>query len=391
MSNLQIDHSPDLKRLRDEGYTVYIKGGILVVEDIPYVNNKCEIAIGTLISTLTLLGGRAKYDQDHKAYFIGDAPCHKDGKEISEIIHTKGTQNHGNDIISKMMFSSKPEGNYRDYHHKMTAYVAMISSPAQSLDSTATSKQHKVFQEVDNDSAFNYHDANSSRSSISHITDKLKPYKIGIIGLGGTGSYILDFVAKTPVQQIHIFDGDEFYSHNAFRTPGAPTIEELNSSMKKVTYLNGIYSKMHRGITAHPIFMDEEHLSLLDGLDFIFVAVDDGSIKKAIFAHLDEKGIEYIDVGMGVSVKDDKLSGMLRTTSFITPRSKHLQSTLNYSKSEDNVYGSNIQIAELNSINASLAVMAWKQSAGFYQVLVDVDQTLFTLSTMNLIRTENAA
>ncbi|MFA5234098.1 MAG: ThiF family adenylyltransferase [Sulfurimonas sp.] len=391
MSNLQIDHSPDLKRLRDEGYTVYIKGGILVVEDIPYVNNKCEIAIGTLISTLTLLGGRAKYDQDHKAYFIGDEPCHKDGREISEIINTKSITNHGNDIVSKMMLSSKPQGNYRDYHHKMTAYVAMISSPAQSIDPTVTPKKHKVFQELDSDSVFNYHDANSSRSSISHITDKLKPYKIGIIGLGGTGSYILDFVAKSPVEQIHLFDGDEFFSHNAFRAPGAPSIEELNSSMKKVSYLKGIYSKMHRGITAHPVFINEDYLSLLDGLNFIFVAVDDGSIKKIIFAHLDEKEIEYVDVGMGVSIKDNKLSGMLRTTSFITHSSKHLQSTLNYSTSEDDIYGSNIQIAELNSINASLAVMAWKQSAGFYQSLIGVDQTLFTLSTMNLIRTENAA
>jgi len=391
MSNLQIDHSSDLKRLRDEGYTVSIKDGILVLEDIPYVNNKCEIAIGTLISTVTLSGQKAMYDQDHKAYFIGEAPCHKDGREISEIINTKGTQNHGNDIISQMMLSSKPQGNYRDYYHKMTVYAAMISSPAQSIDPTVTPRQHKVFEEIDNNTIFNYHDANSSRSSIAHIADKLKPYKVGIIGLGGTGSYILDFVAKTPVQQIHIFDGDEFYSHNAFRAPGAPTIDELNSGMKKVSYLNGIYSKMHKGIAVHPVFMNEENLSLLDTLDFIFVAVDDGSIKKTIFKHLDEKEIDYVDVGMGISIKDDMLSGMLRTTAFVTPNSKCLQDTINYVTSEEDIYGSNIQISELNSINASLAVIAWKQSAGFYQSLIGVEQTLFTLSTMNLIRTENAA
>jgi tRNA A37 threonylcarbamoyladenosine dehydratase len=33
------------------------------------------------------------------------------------------------------------------------------------------------------------------------INDKLKPLRIGIVGLGGTGSYVLDFVAKTPVKE----------------------------------------------------------------------------------------------------------------------------------------------------------------------------------------------
>lgn len=391
MSNIQIDHSPDLKRLRDEGYTVYVKSGILVLEDIPYVNSRREIAIGTLISTLCFSGGKAVYDKDHKAYFIGEAPCHKDGREISEIINGKSITNHGSDIISQMMLSSKPTNNYKDYYHKMTAYIAMISSSAQSIDSTVTSKKHKVVQEVEDDSIFNYHDSNSSRASISHIVDKLKPYKIGIIGLGGTGSYILDLIAKTPVQQIDLFDGDEFFSHNAFRAPGAPSIEELNSGMKKVDYLQSIYSKMHGGITAHSTYMDEESLHMLDTLNFVFVAVDEGNIKKAIFTYLDNNNIEYIDVGMGVSVKGDKLSGMIRTTSFVTSNSKRLQSGINYSDGGNDVYNSNIQIAELNALNASLAIIAWKQSAGFYQAMIDVEQTTFTLSTLNLIRVEDAA
>ncbi|WP_345975794.1 ThiF family adenylyltransferase [Sulfurimonas sp. HSL3-7] len=391
MLNLQIDHSSDLKRLRDEGYTVYIKNGVLVMEDIPYVNSKREVAIGTLISKLNLSGGKAVYAQDHVAHFIGEVPCHKDGREMSEILHSRAIENHGSDIISQMSFSSKPQGNYRDYYHKMVAYVAMISSPAQSVDPTVTPKKYKVIQEIEQDSMFEYPDANASRASILHIADKLKPYKIGIIGLGGTGSYILDFVAKTPVSEIHLFDGDEFFSHNTFRAPGAPCIEELNAGMKKVDYLEKIYSKMHRGITTHPVFMDEENLPMLDEIDFVFVAVDEGSIKKVIFAYLDDKDIEYVDVGMGVSIKGDKLSGMLRTTSFVTPNSKRLQATINYSNAEEDIYSSNIQIAELNALNASLAVLAWKQSAGFYQTLIDVEQTMFTLSTMSLIKTEDAA
>lgn len=54
------------------------------------------------------------------------------------------------------------------------------------------------------------------RANINFINDKFKGMRIGIIGLGGTGSY-LDLVAKTPVDEILLFDDDEFLLHNAFR------------------------------------------------------------------------------------------------------------------------------------------------------------------------------
>ena len=78
--------------------------------------------------------------------------------------------------------------------------------------------------------------------------------KIAIIGLGGTGSYVLDLVAKTPVKEIHLFDGDTFLQHNAFRSPGAPSGEELRAKLPKVTYLKNAYGKMHTGIVAHPVY-----------------------------------------------------------------------------------------------------------------------------------------
>ena len=69
------------------------------------------------------------------------------------------------------------------------------------------------------DSVFLYEDTASSHAlDIVAINAKLKPLRIVIVGLGGTGSYVLDFVAKTPVKEIHLFDGDTFLQHNAFRS-----------------------------------------------------------------------------------------------------------------------------------------------------------------------------
>jgi tRNA A37 threonylcarbamoyladenosine dehydratase len=117
---------------------------------------------------------------------------------------------------------------------------------------------------------------------------KLAIGKVAIIGLGGTGAYVLDLVAKTPVGQIHLFDKDWFFSHNAFRGPGAPSLEELRAKPLKVEYFKAIYSKMHRGIVAHPVHITGENVELLRGMDFVFLCIDDGMAKRFIIRELED-------------------------------------------------------------------------------------------------------
>ena len=52
MSQLLINHSPELKRLRDEGYNTSIIANHLVVDDIPYVTSSREVKIGKLVTDL---------------------------------------------------------------------------------------------------------------------------------------------------------------------------------------------------------------------------------------------------------------------------------------------------------------------------------------------------
>ena len=115
-------------------------------------------------------------------------------------------------------------------------YAEIISAPAKSIDKTATAKTFKVIVDTEDGTVFNYIDSNSSRANIYQLNSKFKGQRVAIIGLGGTGSYILDLVAKTPVEEILLFDSDEFLQHNAFRAPGAASIETLNKRLKKVDY-----------------------------------------------------------------------------------------------------------------------------------------------------------
>ena len=79
----------------------------------------------------------------------------------------------------------------------MTTYIAIISSPAQSIDPIATPRIYQVSETDEVESVFNYLDTASSRAGINKITNKLSIGKIGIVGLGGTGSYVLDLLAKS--------------------------------------------------------------------------------------------------------------------------------------------------------------------------------------------------
>lgn len=386
-----INLSPDIKKLVDEGYSVRLSGGILIIEDVPYLNASLEVKHGKLISPLNLQGEKAVYCNDHVVYFSGKMPHHGDGTAINEILHSSNRTDHGNNTISEMSFSNKPADGYRDYHHKMTYYIHMISTPSKDLDPEATARKYKAIEES-GDSVFNYIDTNSSRASIIHLSEKLKGYKIGIIGLGGTGSYILDYVAKTPVSEIHLFDGDKFHTHNAFRAPGAPSVDVLNEGLNKVEYLRQGYSKMHRQIIAHPYFVNSKMPEVLNGLNFVFVAVDDGNAKKEIFAMLDAASIRFIDVGMGIiHTENSKLKGLIRASSIVSDSRKHLIERIDFSSGQDDAYTTNIQIAELNAINASIAVILWKQHAGFYEDLFGVGEVQISTDTLNLWRVEDAS
>ena len=215
--------------------------------------------------------------------------------------------------------------------------------------------------------------------------------KIGIIGLGGTGCYILDLVAKTPVDEILLFDSDEFLMHNAFRAPGAPAIETLNAQQKKVDYFASIYSQMRRGIIAYPENVTEKNIELLNGLSYVFVCIDSNSARSMIISKLKQFGVTFIDVGLGVNMVDENLIGQLRVTVGTPSKYDHIPNRIGAEEIEDNEYSTNIQIADLNALNALIAVVKWKKLSGFYQDLKEEHNSTFTINTGQLIHEDHTA
>jgi hypothetical protein len=365
------------------------------VHDVPYVDAARQVRRGVLVSTLNLLADATTTPDTHVATFIGDHPCTKEGVPISQITHTSGKARLAEGLEIDHSFSNKPPAGYPDYYAKMIRYIEIISHPAQALDESVTARTYPVVRDDGDDSSFQYIDTATSRAGIGAVTSKLQDQRIAIVGLGGTGSYVLDLVAKTPVQEIHLYDPDAFLQHNAFRSPGAASVADLERRLSKVAYFRESYGVLKRGIVAHQVRLEESNVGELREFSFVFICVDSGPSRQTIVEHLESMGVPFTDVGMGIfrAGEGDLLGGVLRVTTSTSRVARHSARPGRFPFGEGhalNDYAANIQVADLNALNAALAVVRWKRWVGFYADLECEHHATYSLDG-NMLTNEDAA
>ncbi len=114
--------------------------------------------------------------------------------------------------------------------------------------------------------------------------------------------------------------------------------------------------------------IDNSSAADLGGVTFAFVCVDKGSARAEIFDLLIRLRIPFIDVGMGLNRKQGPLAGTLRVTSYSQERASEVRDMqlAELTDHPDDEYSAQVQISELNAMNASIAVMLYKQFKGFY-------------------------
>lgn len=367
-----VRNSGDLQRLVDDGYTVRILNGYLVIDDIPYVDATQAVQWGSLLCPLDLAGEQTVKPTNHVMAFVGTAPCSKDGSEISPgFANPALTYNWtaGPELTPSIGFSQKPrpEG-YIDFYEKVTTYAAILIGPAQAIDPDVTPLQGRPFTTDEDDGVFVYLDTFSSRAGITARSARLELGKVVIVGLGGTGAYILDLLAKTPICTIHLYDGDVFNTHNAFRAPGAAVLDALEARMKKVDYYARTYSAMRRQIHSHPVNVTVANVAEVLDADFVFLAMDSGPDKQLIISKLVAAGVAFVDTGVGVSEDAGGIAGQVRVTTAYPDANEHIVrgGLISVVAGEAAEYDTNLQVAELNMAAAFLAVIRFKKWLGFY-------------------------
>lgn len=378
----------DLRRLVEKGYAVAFDEGYLVIRDIPYLGPERNLLIGTIVAKLVMVdSGRVQQD-DHQILFAGSSPYGLDGQLIPNLGDRPEKVALGMqcaDVIIQRRFSNKPRkaGSFADFFEKIESYVTIISGPAIELHG-ATPFTFRAFNGPPADSVFEFQDTMTSRAEIVDLTSKLKDDVLAVIGLGGTGAYLLDFLVRTPAREIRIFDFDPFHIHNAFRSPGK--IDEAELGKSKAEVYESRYANFRKGIHPKIKFVDASCGADFDGVTFAFVCVDKGSSRAGVFDLLLGKGIPFIDVGMGLSRKYSGLGGMMRVTYYSEKGGATLRDRglAELNDAPGDIYRSNIQIGELNALNACLAVLRFKQLRGFYQEESAIDHLLFNIGDFSI-------
>jgi hypothetical protein len=119
-------------------------------------------------------------------------------------------------------------------------------------------------------------------------------------------------------------------------------------------------------------------------MEFVFLCLDRNEPKKELVQKLEEFGIPFADVGMGVNHADDAgLYGVLRVTTSTSDKRAHVwdNKRIPFADPDPNAdYATNIQIADLNALNAALAVIKWKKLRRFY---VDLEREHFAAYTID--------
>lgn len=385
-----VSRNPDLAMLVERGFAVAFDSNCLVVRDIPYLDATGALQLGAIVAKLVFVDNERVEQDDHQIYFAGSHPYQLDGTPVPNLAGGETTIQLSaacGDVVVQRSFSNKPKpkGKFDDFAEKIESYVSIIAGPAIERHGV-TPYTFRVVETAESDPIFKFQDTLTSRAQIADLNSGFAGERVAIIGLGGTGGYLLDMLVRTPVPEVLGFDGDTYHVHTAFRSPGRLEVPELGR--KKAEVYADRYENFRRGLRIENAHIDESTAHLLDGVTFAFVCVDKGSSRAGIFDVLIGCGIPFIDVGMGLNRKHGPLDGMMRATYYSTDDAASMRERglAELVDTPADLYRSNIQIGELNALNACLALIRYKQLRGFYRDTESAKHMLFGIGDMHVVR-----
>ena len=381
-------HNLFIKDLEELGYHVGFVGGYLVIYGLPYLDQDGALQHGDWACPLDLNEAVIDVPKHHQAWWRGIRPHDRSKRQLS-----LGAAPHSvtvaPDLVMDFAFSFKllnENGDKREYlsfEEKARTYLDAITAPALAAFPDATPLRGIAINAAAQDSPLRFPDTMSASYHMNDISALLRGKKVAIIGLGGTGAYILDFIARTHLARIALFDDDKVHVHTIFRIPGfiPRAIGEL-----KVAALARQYNQWHAGIDAIPERITPENIERLAEFDFVFVSVDDGPSRLLIVDWLSARGIPYVDCGMGLNRSTIGLCGVVRITG--TDR-KAFETNVNsaYLPTENakaDEYRKQAQITELNAFNAIMAVIRFKQHFLLLDRLDDATSYIFDTAMLEI-------
>ena len=330
---------------------------------------------------------RITADEEHDGHVY-----HADGMAIGNLVDGDGKTWSNISIKKGGQGSPEVDGSASDLIHRYAKQIVGAMSAAGYSETASLAQQ----------GPFKIPNTFEARAAIGPVQDRIRQQRIAIIGLGGTGAYVLDLVAKTPVMEIHLLDFDEIKWHNFMRAPGAPTAEDIElrrkGRLRKVEYYHSKYASLREGIHPHAVRMDSpsafsEFLSA-HPIDYAFVCIDqltdsDSPRQDVVYCSLSEAGIPFIDSGVSIMVEGRAVRGAVTTSAYDGAGSVAWKDGIPNARVEGNVPGyRNVQLPEVNALAASLAVMEWRRRTEQYVSESASSLHKFRLETPRIVRAD---
>ena len=359
------------------GFTVRVESDVVQAVGVPCllkdgvigtctIEKSCDPASG---KPNNRIGGavhacRSPTDAEHDGLVY-----HADGTPIGNYVDGDGKTRSNISIKKGSQDNPEEDESAKDLVHRYAKQIVGAVSEAGYSDTASLTMP----------SPFKIPNTFEARAAIGPVQDRIRGQSIAIIGLGGTGAYVLDLIVKTPVREIHLLDSDDVEWHNFMRAPGAPTAEEIESRLKerasKVEYYYSKYAALRDGIYPHPVRVDSPSTfaKFLSShpINYAFVCIDqltdgDSSRQDAVYCALSEADVPFIDSGVSITLENCSVMGAV-TTSAYEAGSGAWKQTIPNARVKGNVPGyRNVQLPEVNALAAALAVMEWRRRTEQY-------------------------
>ncbi len=383
--------NPFIRDLDEQGYLLDFVGGYLIIYGLPYLNERRELVYGDWASPIDLSAeGVLDPPKDHQAWFRGGRPHDASGRQLHlgggpAKVKVAGEFETDNSFSFKLLDEKGERRPYVSFEEKVRTYLDAITGPALGAFPDSTPLRAIEIKAAEQGTPLRYPDTLSARYQMNDLSRLLVDKRVAIIGLGGTGAYILDYLSRTHLAEIVLFDDDKVHVHTIFRFPGF--IHRAIGSLK-VDALFQQYSNWHSKVTPIPVRVTDTNVEQLRRFHFVFIAIDHGPSRIFIADWLSSNGIPFVDCGMGLNRLLGGLNGVVRVTGTdraafdATARTTFLPG----GDPEADEYRKQGQIAELNALDAALAVVRFKQHFLIYERLDDAASIILETSTFDVDR-----
>ena len=191
--------------------------------------------------------------------------------------------------------------------------------------------------------------------------------RVAVVGLGGVGAWIADFVVKADPLKVHGWDYDCIEPKNILRMPGGL---DPNAwiGRPKADWFQKTYSIIHKNVHGHNVKVLAENVQdVVDRTTFAFVAVDDADDRMMVCDALANAGIPFVVAGLSLLRMDKRVKVSVRIVTAHVGVSSWRDAIPQVGQAGQDDYGS-LDLPGVYSMAAGWAIQSWRKMRGqFWQ------------------------